>query len=214
MKAVGVGQSLPRIRKKETRLEGYEIAEDKVQTRLILKIVLCGPSLVGKTCLCNRYVDGFFDPDLKKTIGVDFSLKNVTITQETGKIAAGKEVTLQIWDFAGEDRFRSVLPMYVAGTRGLLLAFDLTVPETLKELPRWLDVVRPQIDDSVPILLVGMKSDLEQKISPEDIDQFLKERNIELIVTTSALNGANVDRCFALITEEILKRRIDAEEAD
>ncbi|MHA2271028.1 MAG: Rab family GTPase [Candidatus Hodarchaeales archaeon] len=195
-------------------MEGYEITEDKIGTRLILKIVLCGPSLVGKTCLCNRYVDGFFDPDLKKTIGVDFSLKNVTITQETGKIAAGREVTLQIWDFAGEDRFRSVLPMYVAGTRGLLLAFDLTMLETLNELPRWLGVVRPQIDDSVPILLVGMKSDLEQKISREDIDSFLKKRNIDHFIATSALDGSNVDACFALITEEILKRRIDTEEVD
>ncbi|MFW9915177.1 MAG: Rab family GTPase [Candidatus Thorarchaeota archaeon] len=195
-------------------MEGYAITEDKIETRLILKIVLCGPSLVGKTCLCNRYVDGYFDPDLKKTIGVDFSLKNVTITQETGKIAAGKEVTLQIWDFAGEDRFRSVLPMYVAGTRGLLLAFDLTTPETLKELPLWLDVVRPQIDDSVPILLVGMKSDLEQTVSREDIDDFLKDRNIEHFIATSALDGSNVEACFALITEEILRRRLAIEEAD
>ncbi|MFX0095938.1 MAG: Rab family GTPase, partial [Candidatus Hodarchaeota archaeon] len=152
------------------------MTEEKIEARLILKIVVCGPSLVGKTCLCTRYVDGFFDPDMKKTIGVDFSLKNVTVRQEVGKIAAGKEITLQIWDFAGEDRFRSVLPMYVAGTRGLLLSFDLVKPETLKALPLWLDVVRPQIDAYVPIVLVGMKSDLEHKSSEEEIQQFLEEQ--------------------------------------
>ncbi|MFQ5979526.1 MAG: Rab family GTPase [Candidatus Heimdallarchaeota archaeon] len=189
-------------------LGGIQITEKKIKTRLILKIVLCGPSLVGKTCFSTRFVDGYFDPEMKKTIGVDFSLKNMTITQEVGRIAAGKEITLQIWDFAGEDRFRNVLPMYVAGTRGLLLAFDLTRPETLRELPIWLNTVRPQIDESIPIVLVGMKSDLKAIVSEDEIQSFLKECDVNLFITVSSLNGDNVEDCFTLITEEVLKRHI------
>lgn len=163
---------------------------------------------MGKTCFCTRFVDGYFDPEMKKTIGVDFSLKNVTITQEVGRIAAGKEITLQVWDFAGEDRFRNVLPMYVAGTRGLLLAFDLIRPETLREIPLWLNIVRAQISESIPIVLVGMKSDLKAIVSEEEIQNFLKECDIDHFIAVSSLNGVNVDKCFTLITEEVLKHHV------
>ena len=172
-----------------------------VDSRWILKIVLCGPSLVGKTCLCTRYVDGVFAGHTKKTIGVDFALKNMTLEPEPGK-----NITLQLWDFAGEARFKNVLPMYIGGTRGLLLSFDLSEPETLGELPQWLEVIRPCIDDSVPIVLIGMKSDLEQKTSQEEIDHFLKKEGIEHFMACSSLTGTNVEETFVLITHAVVRQ--------
>jgi small GTP-binding protein len=178
------------------------------EVRWIIKIVLCGPSRVGKTCLCTRYVNGVFAKGIKQTIGVDFALKNVTLEHGTGGIPPESEITLQLWDFAGEERFRNVLPLYVGGTQGLLLSFDLSRPETLRALPQWLDVIRPHIESSVPVILVGMKSDLERKTTQEEIDQFLNEYNIPHFISTSSLNGQNVEETFVSVAQKVLKRKL------
>ena len=95
----------------------------------VFKVIVAGNSGVGKTCLVQRFIDKRFNEGTKATIGVDFSLKNVTLDEEQ----LGSSVALQIWDMAGENRFRSILPYYIAGTQGLILAFDSTNPPTLSK---------------------------------------------------------------------------------
>ncbi|MFQ5976934.1 MAG: Rab family GTPase [Candidatus Heimdallarchaeota archaeon] len=172
--------------------------------------MLCGPSMVGKTCLCTRYVNGVFAKGIKQTIGVDFALKNVTLGQGADAAPPETEITLQLWDFAGEERFKNVLPLYVGGTQGLLLAFDLSRPETMEALPQWLDVIHPHIESTVPIILVGMKSDLEYEMSQEKINEFLKEHNIKHFIATSSLTGDKVEETFALVAREVLKNKLES----
>ena len=181
-----------------------------VEVRWIIKVVLCGPSMVGKTCLCTRYVNGVFARGTKQTIGVDFALKNVSLEYESDELVPGKEITLQLWDFAGEERFRNVLPLYVGGTQGLLLSFDLSRPETLNELPQWLDVIQPHLDSSVPIILVGMKKDLAKIPSQEKVNEFIQEYNIDHFIGTSSLSGENVEETFILVAKEVLKRKLES----
>ncbi len=76
----------------------------------MFKLCIFGDGGVGKTTLVKRYLTGVFAGDTTMTIGVDFHIKKLNIE--------GKEVGLQIWDFAGEDRFRFLLPSYVFGTSG------------------------------------------------------------------------------------------------
>ncbi|MFX0115796.1 MAG: Rab family GTPase [Candidatus Hodarchaeota archaeon] len=180
------------------------------EVRWIIKIVLCGPSMVGKTCLCTRYVNGVFAKGIKQTIGVDFALKNVTLEQGANELSPEAEITLQLWDFAGEERFRNVLPLYVGGTQGLLLSFDLNRAETLRALPQWLEVIHPHIESSVPIILVGMKSDLESKTSQQEINEFLRDHNIEHFIATSSLTGHNVEEAFTLVAREVLKNKLES----
>lgn len=166
--------------------------------------------MVGKTCLCTRYVNGVFAKGIKQTIGVDFALKNVTLGQGADAAPPETEITLQLWDFAGEERFKNVLPLYVGGTQGLLLAFDLSRPETMEALPQWLDVIHPHIESTVPIILVGMKSDLEYEMSQEKINEFLKEHNIKHFIATSSLTGDKVEETFALVAREVLKNKLES----
>ena len=63
----------------------------------IIKIVVVGEAGVGKTSLIKRYVSNFFSEDHKATVGVDFTVKNVNVN--------GKEVRLQLWDIAGQEKF-------------------------------------------------------------------------------------------------------------
>ena len=147
----------------------------------------------------------------KRTIGVDFSLKKVK-AQASDFIddsdVEDQEVTLQLWDFAGEDRFRSILPYYVHGTHGVLLGFDLTDPESLESLSEWLEIIRKflgiTLSRKVPILLIGMKDDLESNISEEKINNFVKAQKLVGYTTTSAKNGHNVESAFKRIAREIM----------
>lgn len=166
--------------------------------------------MVGKTCLCTRYVNGVFAKGIKQTIGVDFALKNVTLEQGADSTPPETEITLQLWDFAGEERFKNVLPLYVGGTQGILLCFDLSRPKTIEALPHWLEVIRPHIERAVPVILVGMKSDLEYKMSQEKITEFIKEHNIDRFIATSSLTGDKVEETFALVAREVLKNKLES----
>ena len=84
---------------------------EKKQKELLYKILLLGDSSVGKTCFLMRYADNTFQEIHMSTIGLDYKLKNVQLDD-------GKIVKIQIWDTAGQDRFRSITKNYYKGAHG------------------------------------------------------------------------------------------------
>ena len=109
----------------------------------VFKILVVGEKNVGKTTLIRRYVDGKFMDVTMATIGVDFSLKTVFLGKkpEDEDEENGKKAVLQIWDIAGENRFRAILPSYIMGTEGVILAFDATDVKTLEKLSEWIEII-------------------------------------------------------------------------
>jgi small GTP-binding protein len=172
----------------------------------ILKLVICGPMGVGKTCLVHRYAHETFWKGTKSTIGIDFSLKHVVLDHATmGRDdLASHEVILQLWDFAGESRFREILQIYARGAHGVLLCFDLANPETLRELEAWYAVITEHLDPEVPIILLGLKSDLSQKVSPEAIQQFKTRHGLWEYHAVSSLTGQGVKKAYNHLIRAIL----------
>ncbi|MFX1511873.1 MAG: Rab family GTPase [Promethearchaeota archaeon] len=168
----------------------------------VYKVVVTGETWVGKTCLVHRYVNARFISDTKKTIGVDFALKSVVTQRESGE----REVTLQLWDFAGEERFKQVLPLYVSGTEGVVFCFDVTRPETLENMPIWMDIFHSSGQKPI-IVLCACKGDLEgeKNINEPLVQEMQKKFNISRYIETSALTGENVEELFSSITDEMLK---------
>ncbi len=166
----------------------------------VFKVVVTGETWVGKTCLVHRYVNARFISDTKKTIGVDFALKSVVAHRETGKT----EITLQLWDFAGEERFKQVLPLYVTGTQGVLFCFEATRPETLEQMPSWIDIFHSSGQKPI-IVLCATKCDLEKNINMDLVKKMQKKYSIEHYIETSALTGVNVEKLFSCITNEMLE---------
>ena len=82
------------------------------------KVVIFGDAGTGKTTLTHRFLTNLFVHDVGSTIGVDFQLKMIE--------SEGQNVKLQIWDFAGEERFRFLLPSYVKGASGGIFMYDIT----------------------------------------------------------------------------------------
>ena len=50
-------------------------------------------------------------------------------------------ISLHIWDMAGENNFQTIQPMYIKGTQVLFLAFDVSNRETFEQLDQWLDLI-------------------------------------------------------------------------
>ena len=166
------------------------------------KVCLFGDGGVGKTTLINRYLTGDFEMGTKITIGLDIKSKRVIIGEDM--------IKLQIWDFAGEDRFRFLLPAYARGSFGGIFMYDLTNRFSLLHLDDWLTIFeqeQEQYDKQIPIIMVGGKSDLfnERAVTKEETLEIARNHNISILFETSAKTGENVDFLFKTLTSEIIK---------
>ncbi|MFO8019178.1 MAG: Rab family GTPase [Promethearchaeia archaeon] len=169
----------------------------------LYKLVVFGDGGVGKTSLVTRYLQGVFTGNTTMTIGVDFHTKTLNIN--------GTEVSLQIWDFAGEDRFRFLLPSYLRGANGGIFMYDITRYSSIKNFDAWLNVLRTEAEEEVknmPILLVGGKSDLEQSrsISKKEGRRLMESKGLYNFIECSAKTGENVEEVFYTITKRMLER--------
>ncbi|OWK15201.1 hypothetical protein Celaphus_00000074, partial [Cervus elaphus hippelaphus] len=85
------------------------------------KVVVVGDLYVGKTCLIHRFCKNVFNHDYKATIGVDFEIERFEV--------AGTPFSLQIWDTAGQEKFKCIASAYYRGAQVIITAFDLTDAE-------------------------------------------------------------------------------------
>ncbi|MFX0124665.1 MAG: Rab family GTPase [Candidatus Hodarchaeota archaeon] len=178
---------------------------------LLAKICLLGDREVGKTSLINRYLGKGFTTEYTPTLGSDFKSKQVSLDTEFGS----KDIRFQIWDLAGQPAFDQVRRLYYKGSAGAFIVFDLTQPESLENMERWLKEFSKNIElPSSSIIVLGNKMDLEYeiKVSSETvkhyIDNYLTNKfpNIDSQIdyyTTSAKTGMNVDQAFSALGEKI-----------
>ncbi|TFF84902.1 MAG: GTP-binding protein, partial [Promethearchaeota archaeon] len=131
---------------------GLEMSENSKRL-LKFKVIVAGAKNSGKTSLIRRYATGKFHSDLLSTIGVDFETKKVEVE--------GEKILLNIWDFAGEKKFRILLPSYVSGASGALILYDITNNESLIDLHDWMKVITSVPNSPKTKLLLEAKSDLE-----------------------------------------------------
>ncbi|WP_287585283.1 Rab family GTPase [Candidatus Borrarchaeum sp.] len=160
-----------------------------------VKVVVAGDGGVGKTSLLNRYVSNTFLEVMKITIGAGF-YSEVIETED-------RIVTLQLWDFGGEKRFRFILPSYCKGAHGVILAFDMNDFTTLINLDEWLAIIRENTKKP-SIFLVGTKSDIAGIIDNKFIQDYLAKNKLKKFIPTSAKTGDNVGRIFQELTQDIL----------
>ena len=118
---------------------------------------MLGDAGVGKTCVLRRFAEGSFVSSTRATIGMD--LKRTTIDLD-GK--GGVPYALQLWDTAGQEKFRSVVSSYYRGAHGVLLMYDVTRRPTFEALEGWLTEVRAKCDEGVVVVVVGNKLDLRK----------------------------------------------------
>jgi small GTP-binding protein len=166
------------------------------------KVCIVGDSEVGKTTLVNQYLKRRFVTEAQRTIGSNFFVKYVKIPD------VKRLLTLQIWDLAGQPRFKWVRYAFYKGARGIVYVFDLTRKNTLESLLNWKEEVESKIG-VVPNMFVGNKLDLINSensfISTKDINKFKKLLTSIEYNNTSAKLGTKVNDVFSKLALEMYK---------
>jgi len=169
------------------------------------KTIIAGNAGVGKTTLLHQYIRGEFRPDVQTTIGSNFFVKYVKIPQVKGFI------TLQIWDLAGQERFKWVRQAFYKGAKGIVYMFDLTRRNTFDNLQFWKEEIE-SIIGAKPNILVGNKLDLissEMKcVNSEELNALKAYLASSAYYETSAKYGQGIDEIFDKIAVDMYKSLI------
>lgn len=164
----------------------------------LFKILIIGNSGVGKTALLLRYTDGIFNPEFHTTIGVDFKINTVNID--------GKVVKMQLWDTAGQDRFRNIVASYYRGAHGVIMVYDVTERDSFDGVRQWYEETKVHLQDNVPKLLVGNKVDEPNRSVTSDEGQQLAEQLGMQWMETSAKSEYHVKEAFEALGRVVLSR--------
>tara|TARA_B100001094_G_C17944693_1_gene677408 strand:- start:91 stop:726 length:636 start_codon:yes stop_codon:yes gene_type:complete len=161
----------------------------------IYKIILIGSSSVGKTSLCSCINGNEFNEKMPITIGVDFSMINLTVNDE--------KIILQIWDTAGHERYRTITKSYYKGAHIIFLCFDLTNIKSFFDLNYWMDEIKNIITDKYTyICLFGLKCDLEHVVYNTDIETFMQKH----VITTYRQFSSKKSNDLVNILENIITK--------
>jgi Ras-related protein Rab-1A len=163
----------------------------------LFKLVLLGGSSVGKSSLMTRYTDDTYTDEINSTIGTDFRVKMIKFKS--------KAIKLQIWDTAGQEKFRSINTTFFRGVHGFIVVFDLNNLDSFKNVRLWIDDIKTYCANNYSIMLVGNKCDLPRVVQESDIKPLTDEFNISYF-ETSAKTDAGVSTIFETITELIYQK--------
>jgi small GTP-binding protein len=159
------------------------------------KILIIGDPAVGKTSLLLRFVKGSFSGDTMNTVGSEEYLsKELTVD--------GQKTTLNIWDTAGQEKFRTITSSYYRGAEGVIIVFDLNRQETFDHVAKWHEQIVRYASEEVPVIVVGNKSDLEKVVDESVINSICKEKLMHYY-EASAANGNNVEQVFTHLAKLI-----------
>ena len=167
------------------------------EVEFVFKILLLGDSEVGKSCFLMRYSDNVFVENYITTIGLDYKLKNV-------KLDSGKTIKVQLWDTAGQDKYRTIAKNYFKGSHGILLLYDVTKQSSFQNIRDWIQDIREEVSQKAIIFLIGNKIDLvdKRKISKEKGIELAEEYKLPFF-EASAKSGENVDEVFKALYKKI-----------
>lgn len=172
------------------------------------KISLLGEGGVGKTSLKNRVITGKFSDLYLTTLGVDFGIHNLVFDD--------MDVQLAIWDIAGQKNFSTVREGYFEGSKGGLIVFDVTRPETLTKIKdNWIVPFFNKVQEKMPLLIVANKIDLdkERNVSVNQIEDYLRLIRAELelpaeslpYIETSVKDNINITKSIEEFTKLLIK---------
>ena len=157
-----------------------------------IKVVLLGDSGVGKSSIMERYVSNTFEPGAPATISASFASKRVELKKS--KQAA----TLNIWDTAGQEKYRSLAKHYFQGASIALVVYDITKKDTFEGAKRWIADIKQRYNRDVTILLVANKVDLIEleEVQMSEVQAYAEEQDMRLFLT-SAKAGIGIDKLFS-----------------
>ena len=157
------------------------------------RVIFIGDSGVGKTSLITRGTNDTFNEMTSPTIGAG-------VTQFTMSVN-GADVSFQVWDTAGQEIYRSIVPLYFKYAKCAIVVFSFEDVKSFQSLNSWLDMLHSNTDHEVPVVIAGNKWDVEKKtVELAEAKKWANDRNCQLFFT-SAKTGEQVNQLFQFVAE-------------
>jgi Ras-related protein Rab-7A len=173
-----------------------------------LKVMILGNSGVGKTSILEQYVNKAFTGNYKVTIGADFLTKDLELE--------GNRIKLQVWDTAGQEKYRGLGIAYYRGADACAFVFDLTDKTSFKDLDKWTEAFLAQIPEdkakNFPIVVLGNKADKKDRIVTEEMARkWCAAHGSAPYYETSAKTGQGLNEAFEQVAGRAIKRAAEEE---
>ena len=164
------------------------------------KLVLIGDSGVGKTCLISRFISGQFDANVNSTNGASYASKKVDFPE------LGKSLVLDIWDTAGQEKYKSLTKFFYKDAAMVVLVYDITRRESYDNLKNfWYKEIKEHGEKDIILGIAGNKSDLyDDEAVPEKEAREFAESVGAIFTLTSAQNNSGVNKLFENIGKKFL----------
>ena len=165
---------------------------------IAIKVTLIGESSVGKTSIINRYTKGNFSQELESTLGANYSQKKI--------VRQGKKIRLDLWDTAGQEKYRSIGRHFYKESYIVCLVYDISNYDSFEKLQSvWYPELKQFGEELKIVAVVGNKIDkyLNEEVKDEDAKAFAEE--IKAInKRTSAMEGTNIEDLFNSLVDKYL----------
>ena len=165
---------------------------------IAIKVTLIGESSVGKTSIINRYAKGNFSQELESTLGANYSQKKI--------VRKGKKIRLDLWDTAGQEKYRSIGRHFYKESYIVCLVYDISNYDSFEKLQSvWYPELKQFGEELKIVAVVGNKIDkyLNEEVKDEDAKAFAEE--IKAInKRTSAMEGTNIEDLFNSLVDKYL----------
>ena len=182
--------------------------QPKLKKKIEASIITLGNGQVGKTSLIIRFIENSFTFNYLTTIGIDSKFKNV-------KVLDDETIRVQLTDTAGQEKFSSLSYNYIKNSEGIIFVYDITNEESFKGISDWITKVDETVNITRPSILVGNKSDLEEKriISTEEGRAFANQKGMHFF-ETSCQTGVNVGKAFMDLVQQIYEKKKSSGKTD
>ena len=150
------------------------------------KIIFVGDAGVGKTTLISRIMDNPFSDVYEPSIGVDFMSKSMKYR--------GQNVKLQMWDTAGQEKYKGLIPSYVRNSSIVFVVYDVSTKSSFDNVPKWISFIRSI--ENTTLVLCGNKIDIENReVTKEEGEAFAQKESLAFF-ETSAKTGDGIKQMF------------------
>ena len=164
-----------------------------------IKTILVGMSGTGKTNIINALTGQKFDSNNFSTTTSSFVDKFMTVNN--------KKYRLEIWDTAGQEKFRSLTRIFIKDSKIVIFVYDITTKKSFEEVDYWVGSVREILGNKAVFGLAGNKKDLFQNEEVEEEEGEKKAQEIgALFKLTSAKTGAGINDFMQSLLEEYIKK--------
>ena len=165
-----------------------ESHEDSVDNSISVtrhKIIFVGDACTGKTSIINRIIDNPFNDTYEVSIGIDFMSKNIRFR--------GQNIKIQIWDSAGQEKYRGLIPSYIRNSSIVFVVYDVSNRSSFENILNWISFVK-NIEKTIMILCAN-KIDLEREVETKDGEELAKKEGL-IFFECSAKTNENIKNMF------------------